>query len=29
MAIEKGTEVIVISEENMPTQSGIAAIFRY
>jgi hypothetical protein len=29
MAIEKGTEVIVISKENMPTQSGIAAIFRY
>jgi hypothetical protein len=29
MATEKGTEVIVISKENMPTQSGIAAIFRY
>ena len=29
MATEKGTKVIVISKENMPTQSGIAAIFRY
>jgi len=29
LATEKGTEVIVISVENMPTQSGLAAIFRY
>jgi hypothetical protein len=29
MATEKGTAVIVISKEKMPTQSGIASIFRY
>jgi peptide subunit release factor 1 (eRF1) len=29
MATEKGTEVIVIPRENMPAQSGLAAIFRY
>jgi len=29
IATEKGTKVFVISKENMPTQSGIAAIFRF
>lgn len=29
MAIAKGTEIIVVSEENMPVSSGLAAIFRY
>jgi hypothetical protein len=29
LATEKGAEVIVVSEENMPSLSGLAAIFRY
>lgn len=29
MATEKGTAVVVIPEDKMPTQSGLAAIFRY
>lgn len=29
MATKKGTEVVVIPEDNIPTQSGLAATFRY
>jgi hypothetical protein len=29
MASEKGAEVVVVKKDNMPTESGIAAIFRY
>jgi hypothetical protein len=29
MATEKASDVVVVSKDKKPTQSGLAAIFRY